>query len=345
MLKHTQVIKLRLVTNVTVKCAEAHAGHQASLGDKCYNENILKEEEHTMVDYVLSCCSTADLSEQHFTERDISYICFHFELDGRQYPDDLGKSIPFDKFYQAMANGADTKTSQINVNEFETYFETFLQQGKDILHVTLSSGISGVLNSACLARDILSKKYPNRKILIVDSLAASSGYGLLMDKLADLRDEGKSINEVYQWCLEKRLHVHHWFFSTDLTFYIKGGRVSKTAGFVGGLLNICPLLNMDFMGRLIPRYKIRTKKKVIRTIVEQMEQFAIAGTSYTGKCYISHSACKEDALAVAALVEERFPALNGKVEIYPIGTTIGSHTGPGTVALFFWGINRPIEEE
>lgn len=244
-----------------------------------------------------------------------------------------------------MANGADTKTSQINANEFEAYFETFLQQGKDILHVTLSSGISGVLNSACLARDILSEKYPDRKILIVDSLAASSGYGLLMDKLADLRDEGKSIDEVYQWCLENRLHVHHWFFSTDLTFYIKGGRVSKTAGFVGGLLNICPLLNMDFMGRLIPRYKIRTKKKVIRAIVEQMEQFAIAGTSYTGKCYISHSACKEDALAVAALVEERFPELDGKVEIYPIGTTIGSHTGPGTVALFFWGINRPIEEE
>ena len=173
-----------------------------------------------MADYVLSCCSTADLSEEHFTERNISYICFHFELDGKQYPDDLGKSIPFDKFYTAMANGADTKTSQINANEFETYFEPFLQQGKDILHVTLSSGISGVLNSACLARDVLSEKYPERKILIVDSLAASSGYGLLMDKLADLRDEGSGIDEVYQWCLDNRLHVHHWFFSTDLTFYI-----------------------------------------------------------------------------------------------------------------------------
>ena len=208
-----------------------------------------------MADYVLSCCSTADLSEEHFTERNISYICFHFELDGKQYPDDLGKSIPFDKFYTAMANGSDTKTSQINANEFETYFEPFLQQGKDILHVTLSSGISGVLNSACLARDVLREKYPERKILIVDSLAASSGYGLLMDKLADLRDEGSGIDEVYQWCLDNRLHVHHWFFSTDLTFYIKGGRVSKTAGFVGGLLNICPLLNMDYLGRLIPRFK------------------------------------------------------------------------------------------
>ncbi|MGN1206632.1 MAG: DegV family protein [Eubacterium sp.] len=297
-----------------------------------------------MADYILSCCSTADLSKQHFNERNISYICFHFELDGKQYQDDLGKSIPFDKFYEAMANGADTRTSQINASEFETYFEPFLQQGKDILHVTLSSGISGVFNSACLARDNLSEKYPDRKILIVDSLAASSGYGLLIDYMADMRDEGLSIDDVYQWCINNRLHVHHWFFSTDLTFFIKGGRVSKTAGFVGGLLNICPLLNVDYMGCLIPRFKIRTKKKVIRAIVEQMEQYAIAGTSYSGKCYISHSACEEDARAVASLVEERFPALKGKIKIYPIGTTIGSHTGPGTVALFFWGINRPVEE-
>lgn len=297
-----------------------------------------------MADYVLSCCSTADLSQEHFRGRDISYICFHFELDGVQYPDDLGESIPFDEFYAAMANGSDTKTSQINANEFELYFEPFLQQGLDILHVTLSSGISGVLNSACLARDALKERYPERKILVVDSLAASSGYGLLMDRLADLRDEGRSIDEVYEWCLENRLSLHHWFFSTDLTFYIKGGRISKTAGFVGGLLNICPLLNMDYMGRLIPRYKIRTKKKVIHAIVKQMEQYATAGKSYSGKCYISHSACEEDALAVASLVEERFPALKGKVEIYSIGTTIGSHTGPGTVALFFWGIRRPAEE-
>lgn len=293
-----------------------------------------------MSNYVISCCSTADLTKEHFEKRDIHYICFHFELDGKSYPDDLGQSVPFDQFYTAMANGADTKTSQINADEFEQYFEGFLKEGKDILHVTLSSGISGVVNSANIAKDILQERYPDRKIYVVDSLGASSGYGLLMDKLADLRDEGMSLEELAQWTENNKLRLHHWFFSTDLTFYIKGGRVSKTAGFVGGILNICPLLNMDNLGRLIPRYKIRTKRKVIQTIVDKMEECAQDGLNYSGKCYISQSACYEDARAVADLVKQRFPKLNGKVEINHIGTTIGSHTGPGTVALFFWGCER-----
>ncbi len=290
--------------------------------------------------YVISCCSTADLSEEHFRSRNISYICFHFELDGVEYPDDLGKSIPFDEFYRRMANGASTKTSQINVEEFTEYFEPFLKEGKDILHVSLSSGISGVFNSASLARNLLMQKYPERTILIVDSLGASSGYGLFMDRLADLRDEGYSIQELYEWAMKNRLRLNHWFFSTDLTFYIRGGRVSKTSGFIGTILNICPLLNMNRLGQLIPREKIRTKKKVIQAIVTRMKECADNGTDYSGKCYISHSACYEDARAVADLVEAAFPKLNGKVEIYSVGTTIGSHTGPGTVALFFWGKER-----
>ena len=293
-----------------------------------------------MADFILSCCSTADLSREHFEKRGISFICFHFELDGTPYMDDLGKSIPFDEFYQRMTDGADTKTSQINVEEYCEYFEHFLQEGKDILHLTLSSGISGSVNSARIAQGMLREKYPERNIFIVDSLAASSGYGLLMDKLADLRDEGKSIDEVREWAEENKKNLQHWFFSTDLTFYVKGGRVSKTAGFIGNVMNICPLLNVNFEGKLIPRQKVRTKKKVIAEIVDRMEQNAENGLDYDGKCYISNSACEEDAKAVAELVEARFPKLNGKVEINSIGTTIGSHTGPGTVALFFWGKER-----
>ena len=293
-----------------------------------------------MGDYIISCCSTADLTEEHFRSRDIHYICFHYELDGKQYPDDLGKSMPFPEFYAAMANGAMTKTSQINAEEFEAYFEPFLKDGKDILHVCLSSGITGVINSAMIAKTYLEEKYPQRKICIVDSLAASSGYGLLMDKIADQRDAGLSLGELEQWILAHRLEVNHWFFSTDLTFYIRGGRISKTAGFVGGLLNICPLLNVNDEGKLIPRSKIRTKRKVIAAIVERMKENAANGADYADKCYISQSACLEDAKAVAALVEEYFPHLKGKVEINDIGTTIGSHTGPGTVALFFWGKRR-----
>lgn len=293
-----------------------------------------------MGEYILSCCSTADLTEEHFNKRGISYICFHYELDGKQYADDLGKSIPFEQFYKMMQDGAETRTSQVNAEEYKEYFESILKEGKDILHVSLSSGISGTVNSARIAKEELEECYPDRRILLVDSLGASSGYGLLMDRLADLRDEGKTLEEVYEWANAHKLNVHHWFFSTDLTFYIKGGRISKTAGVIGGMLNICPLLNMDHEGRLIPRFKIRTKKKVIRTIVDKMEEDASEGLDYSGKCYICHSACYEDARAVADLVEARFTKLNGKVEIYSIGTTIGSHTGPGTVALFFWGRER-----
>ena len=290
--------------------------------------------------YILSCCSTADLTEEHFEEIDVRYICFHYELDGVQYPDDLGETMPFNKFYQAMVDGADTKTSQINADEFEEYFEPFLQAGKDIIHVCLSSGITGVMNSANLAREAMLEKYPDRKIYIVDSYAAASGYGLLMDTLADLRDGGMSIDELYTWVEENKLNLQIWFFTSDLTFFVKGGRVSKTSGFVGNMLSICPLLNMDMEGRLIPRYKIRTKRKVIEAIVKQMEEHAKNRLDYDGKVYLSHSACYEDARAVADLIEARFPKLQEKVQIYDIGTTIGSHTGPGTVALFYWGDKR-----
>lgn len=293
-----------------------------------------------MNEYVISCCSTADLTEEHFNRRNISYICFHFELDGKEYVDDLGKSISFDNFYKAMQDGAETKTSQVNAQEFEEYFESFLKEGKDILHVSLSSGLSGVINSAMVAKSILEEKYPDRKIYIVDSLGASSGYGLIMDKLADLRDEGMGIEEVYQWINEHKLELNHWFFSTDLTFYIKGGRVSKTSGFIGGLLGICPLLDMNNKGKLIPRYKIRSKNKVIKAIVDKMEENATNGLDYADKCYLSHSYCYEDASEVARLIEERFTKLKGRVEINNVGTTIGSHTGLGTIALFFWGNKR-----
>ena len=293
-----------------------------------------------MRDYVLSCCSTADLTHEHFESRDIHYICFHYFLDDKEYPDDLGQSVPFDQFYEAMSKGADTRTAQVSIGEYVDYFTPFLEQGKDIVHVSLSSGLSGTVNAARNAALIVKERFPERNVYVVDSLGASSGYGLLMDRAADKRDEGLSAAELANWVEENRLKVHHWFFSTDLSFYVKGGRVSKTAAFFGGMLDICPLLNMDNLGRLIPRYKIRTKKKVIKAIVDKMEECARDGLNYDGKCYICNSACLADARQVADLVEARFPKLNGKVEIYNIGTTIGSHTGPGTLALFFWGSER-----
>ena len=293
-----------------------------------------------MAEYILSGCSTADLTENQFKKRNIRYACFHYSLDGVEYIDDLGKTMPLDKFYEAMQNGAETKTSQISAGEFVEYFTPFLEEGKDIIHVCLSSGISGTVNAANVAKDELQEKYPERKIYIVDSLGASAGYGMILDKMADLRDEGYSIDELYAWVEENKLRMHHWFFSTDLTFFVKGGRISKASGWFGTILQICPLMNVDNNGKLIPREKIRTKPKVIQAIVNKLVEDADDGVEYNGKCYITHSGRFHDAQEVAALINEKIPGTKGKTVINNIGTTIGSHTGPGTVAVFFWGDKR-----
>ena len=293
-----------------------------------------------MSEYILSCCSTADMPRSWFEERHIPFACFHFTMDGVQYADDLGKSMSFEEFYRRVGAGAMPTTSQVNVEEYIAFFEPFLAAGKDVLHLTLSSGISGSFNSASIAAKELEEKYPNNKVYVVDSLAASSGFGLLMDLAADSRDQGMSLEELRQWVLDNRLNIHHWFFSTNLTHYKRGGRISAAAAVAGTLLNICPLLNVNDEGKLIIRQKVRGKRNVIKEIVEKMKEHAEGGTQYSGKCFISNSASMEDARAVADLVEAAFPKLDGKVMINSIGTVIGSHTGPGTVALFFVGDKR-----
>lgn len=293
-----------------------------------------------MCNYVLSCCSTADMPYDYFNRRDIPYVCFHYVLDGKEYPDDLGQSMSFEEFYRRVAAGSMPTTSQVNVGQFIEFFEPFLKEGKDILHISFSSGLSGAYNSALIAREELLSRYPDRKIIVIDSLGASSGYGLLMDMAADMRDNGATIEELKAWVEENRLNVHHWFFSTDLTHYKRGGRISATSAVVGTLLNMCPLLNMSYDGKLIPRKKIRGKKQVIAQIVNMMEMHAKDGVNYSGKCFISNSACYEDARKVADLIEEKFPLLSAPVMINSVGTVVGSHTGQGTVALFFVGDKR-----
>ncbi|WP_044914389.1 DegV family protein [Butyrivibrio sp. WCE2006] len=291
-----------------------------------------------MADYVISCCSTSDLNLEHYVKRNIKVAYFHYEIDGKPYLDD--GEYPIAEFYKAMAAGAMTKTSQINVDEYIAHFEQYLKAGNDIIHLTLSSGISGTINSANVAANELREKYPDRKLYIIDSLAASSGYGLLMDKIADLRDEGRSIEEVKSWVIENRLYLNHWFFTTDLTYFVRGGRITKAAGWVGGALKICPLLDVDKEGKLVPRTKHRGKENVIHAAAQKMLENANGGAEYADKCYISQSACMDDAEKLIREIEALVPAMKGKIEIYDIGTTIGSHTGPGTVALFFWGKKR-----
>ena len=293
-----------------------------------------------MAEYILSCCSIADLNKEHFEKRNIRYACMRYTLGDNEYRDDLGVTVPYHEFYQRMVAGEMTSTSQLNPAEYVDYFKSIMEGNKPIVHLTLSSGLSGTYGCAVNAAEMLMEEYPGLKIYVVDSLGASSGAGLLVETMADKRDEGMSAEELYNWTVENRLKLHHWFFSTDLKYYVRGGRVSKTEGFVGNMLKICPMLNMDFEGHLIPREKIRTKKRCFTAIVDHMEECAEGGLDYAGKCFISHSDCYEDALAVAKLIEERFPQLKGKIVINYIGTIIGAHSGPGTVALFFWGKER-----
>lgn len=290
--------------------------------------------------YILSCCTYTDFSAQKMKELDIRYICTPYMMDGKTYYDDLGETTSYEEFYKAMENGAKTSTSQLNQDEFAEYFRELLKEDKDIIHVSLSSGLSGVSNSARLAIETMKEEFPQRKIYLVDSLAAAAGLGLLMETASNLRAQGMGIEELYNWLEDNKLRLHHWFFTTDLTYLVRGGRVSKASGFIGGVLNICPLMNVSNIGKLIPRAKIRGKKKVFAEIVERMKEHADNGTEYSGKCFMCNSACEDDAKEVASMIEAQFPNLDGKVQIFTIGTTIGSHTGPGTVAVFFWGDER-----
>ncbi len=293
-----------------------------------------------MSDFIITCCSTADMPLEFFEENQISVIHFHYTMEGREYVDDMGKSMPFDIFYNKIKEGAASTTSQPNAEQYMEVWEPILKAGKDVLHISLSSGISGAYNSACIGRDILNEKYTDQKVVVLDSLAASSGYGLLITLAKEKQQEGLGLEACYNWLEENKLKVNHWFFSTDLTSYYRGGRISATSAAFGTILKICPLLNVNHEGKLIPRDKYRGKRKVSEEMVRRMEELAQDRQAYNGKCYISQSACYEDARLVADMIEERFPALKGKVLINNIGTVIGSHTGPGTVALFFIGDKR-----
>lgn len=293
-----------------------------------------------MKNYIIATCSTADLAVEHIKEIEVKYLRFSYFLNGVEYKDDLGQTMSHTEFYQRLRDGYDSKTTQPNMESYKEFLYPFLNEGRDVILLNLSSGISGAQASAKMAEKELKSEFPQRKIYIVDSLGASSGMGLLVDKMAELRKDGMGIDDLYAWTEKNKLRVHHWFFSTDLTFYVKGGRVSRVAGWFGTMLKICPLLTVDKNGKLIPKEKIRGKESVIRKIVDKMEEYALDGLGYSGKCFISHSDCYEDALEVKRLAEERFPFLEGRVLVNNIGTTIGSHTGPGTVALFFFGKER-----
>lgn len=293
-----------------------------------------------MHDYILSCCSAADVTQEKLDAMDVRLICNDFSMDGVPYKDDLGKTMTYKEFYDRIRAGEKGVTSQINPSDYIDYFTKLLETGRDVLHVTLSSGLSGTYQSALTAAEILKERFPDRKLLIVDSLGASSGYGLQMETLARMRDEGKTIDELYEWAIKNRLRIQHLFCSTTLTYYVRGGRISPAAGKIGNLLGICPVMRMDHPGYLAIHNRVRTKKRALKALVDQMAELADGGENYSGRCFISHSDCEEDALVVKQMIEERFKNIDGEIEVYMIGMTIGCHSGPGTVAVYFFGEER-----
>ena len=231
-------------------------------------------------------------------------------------------------------------TSQVHVEQYIEFWEPFLREGKDILHLTLSSGISGTYNSACVAREMLLEKYADRKIYVVDSLCAASGYGMFMTILADMRDDGATLDELHQWAEENKLNVHHWLYVTDLSHLKRGGRISAVSAVAGSLLNICPMIRVNVEGKLLNVKNVRGRKRAMDELFAKMKEHALDGENYGGKCYIAHSACEDEAKKLAGMIEAAFPNLQEPVCINSIGAVIGSHTGPGTMVLFFMGEKR-----
>ena len=325
-------------------CQEIFYSQSALFGMLAYYFALFEGETEKEIPnmYIVTCCSTVDLSEEYLRSRGIRCLPFHYDLGGTTYLDDFGKTIPLTEFYDAMRNGAETRTSQINIDEYYHFFKGIFEEGYDILHIAFSSGLSGSINSANNARAMLEEEFPDRKLIIIDSLSASAGHGLVADYAADLLAEGVSLEDAAARVEERRKHANGWFFTTTLKYLVRGGRVSKAAGLIGDTLGICPLLNINSEGHLIPREKIRTKKKVMAALVSRMLQVAEGGADYVGPCHLCHSDCLDDANAVIALIEEKFPNLRGKVELHEVGTIIGSHTGPGTIGAFFWGAENTL---
>ena len=256
--------------------------------------------------FVLSCCSTVDLPYAYMARRDIPVLFYHYVVGDQEYVDDMGRDpAALPRFYGFLKEGKLPQTSQINVAAYLDFFEEQLKKG-DLLHIAFTSGQSGSVHNAMTAGKLLQEKYPDKKIVVIDSLCSSSGYGLLVDTAADMRDSGATLEETAQWVLDNRNKVHHQFFSSDMTQFRRTGRVSGAAAMVAA-----------------------------------MEEHAQGGRDYDQKCFVCHSQCPEDARMLIDALEERFPKLKGKIRLCDIGTIIGSHSGPGTVAVFFMGDERP----
>lgn len=292
--------------------------------------------------YTLSCESTVDMPYHYVSSRNIPVLFYSYMVDGVTYVDDMlrdPEALP--RFYDMLAAGKLPTTTQLNAYQYKEFFEPLLQKG-DLVHICLGTGMTKAYQNALIAAQELKEQYPARKIIILDSLCSSSGYGLLVDCAADLRDQGATMEEIENWVMENRQKIHHQFFSTELKHYRRSGRMSGATAMIATVLNICPIMRLDDQGRIIAYSKVRGKKNAVSTTVETMASHAQGGTDYAGKCFICHSQCITDAQLLKDAILQRFPHIQD-IPIFDIGTSIASHCGPGTAAVFFFGDDRAPE--
>lgn len=290
-----------------------------------------------MAEYQIITDSTTDISPEMIAELDLQVIPMCYMLEGRTYHNIPGGGEMTDhEFYELLRAGKMSTTAQINSEEFIAQFTPFLEEGKDVLYLAFSSGLSGTCQSAFLAKKELEEKFPERRVEVFDTLCASMGEGLLVYHAAMLKKAGRDMDEVLSWLRENVLRLCHWFTVDDLHHLKRGGRVSSATALVGTMLGIKPVLHVDDEGHLIPVSKVRGRKQSLDALVQKMVETAIDPKEQT--VFISHGDCQEDAEYVASQIKEKLGVR--KIFINFIGPVIGAHSGPGTLALFFLGKNR-----
>ena len=290
-----------------------------------------------MRDFVIMTDSCCDLTAQMAQELDLTVLPLTLHMDGNDYRNYLdGRELDFQEFYAKVRSGVKSSTSAISVGDFQSAMGEILRQGKDILCINFSSALSATYQSACIAAEDLRTEFPDAKLLVLDSLCASLGQGLLLYLCAQCKREGKSIDEVYAYAEDTRHKVCHWFTVDDLNHLKRGGRISAATAMFGTMLSIKPVMHVDDGGHLVPVSKSRGRRASLLALVDEMEKTAFNPADQA--VFISHGDCADEAQFVADEVRRRF----GTKDIYInyVGPVIGNHSGPGTMALFFLGEPR-----
>ena len=291
-----------------------------------------------MAEYIISTDTSCDFPLEYVKQHQLPLVTLFYSIDGVTGENGCPSSDVLKNFYDKMRAGSMTKTQQASIEDTEKVFSEILQEGKDILHIAFSSGLSGTANAARLAAENMMEEFPGRKIIVIDSLCASLGQGLLVDYALKLQQQGKTMEETAKWLEDHIQNICHLFTVEDLKYLQRGGRISKTTALVGTMIGIKPVLHVDPEGKLVSISKVRGRKQSIQALVNKMEENIGKYRDEKQPIFISHGDCIEDANYLAELVKERFGY--DEFLINDVGPTIGAHSGPGTLALFFMGETR-----